>query len=291
MEKTSNNSGFKVVILLLALLLSGSIWYIFKVKGDSKAVETTLTSEKDKLVKELKLAADSLSVAIASNTTMSEELTAERERIEQLMAEVQKSKGDVASMAKYKVEANKLRNSVATLLEQVGLLRKQNEKLTVERDSTATVLCEVKKLSDTLTAQNSKMASTIEKGSRLSVLNLVVSAVRQKSSGKQISTDKASKADVLKISFMIAENQIAKSEDKTYYIQIIDAKNNVQGELKNKVFGEKSLTYSFETLVKYENKTVKVEKDLPVTNLEKGSYFVNIFDKAELISKTNFTLR
>jgi hypothetical protein len=39
---------------------------------------------------------------------------------------------------------------------------------------------------------------------------------------KQIETDKARRADVLKISF-IAENQIAKSGDKVYYVQVIDS--------------------------------------------------------------------
>ena len=90
---------------------------------------------------------------------------------------------------------------------------------------------------------------------------------------------------------MIAENQIAKSGDKTYYVQVIDSKSNVLGDKKTEMFGEKSLTYSFVTSVKYENKTVKVEKDLPVTDIQSGSYFVNIFDKAELVSKTSFTLK
>jgi hypothetical protein len=43
------------------------------------------------------------------------------------------------------------------------------------------------------------------------------SAYKVRNSGKQIETDKARRADVLKISFTIAENQIAKSGDKVYY--------------------------------------------------------------------------
>jgi KaiC/GvpD/RAD55 family RecA-like ATPase len=53
-----------------------------------------------------------------------------------------------------------------------------------------------------------------------------------RNSGKQIETDKASRADVLKISFTIAENQIAKSGDKVYYVQVIDSKNNVLRDRK-----------------------------------------------------------
>jgi hypothetical protein len=42
-----------------------------------------------------------------------------------------------------------------------------------------------------------------------------------RSSGKQIETDKAEQI-CLKVSFTIAANQIAKSGDKTYYVQVID---------------------------------------------------------------------
>ncbi|ENA1794092.1 hypothetical protein ABF176_000902 [Flavobacterium psychrophilum] len=290
-NKKSNNSGLKAVIVILSLLLLGNLWYVYKITNDCKAVETVLISEKDAVLKDLMIQKDSLNAAISSNTTLSDELIAERDKVQQLMADVEKSKGDVASMSKFKTEALKLRSNVAVLMKQVDHLKKENVKLTVQRDSTAVVLGESRKFADTLVNRNFKMANTIEKGSKLSVLNLEASAVRQKKSGKQISTDKASRADVLKISFMIAENQIAKSGDKTYYVQIIDTKNNILGEKNTYVSGEKSLTYSFVSAVKYENKTVKVEKDFEVKDVQSGAYFVNIFDKTELVSKTSFTLK
>ncbi|TGD59834.1 coiled-coil domain-containing protein [Flavobacterium humi] len=290
-NQKQSNSGLKAIILILALLLLGSLGYMYKLTSDSKAVEKVLMSEKDSVLKDLHAANDSLSAAIASNTSMSEELIVERDRVQKLMADVEKSKGDAASMSKYKTEAIKLRSSVDNLMKQVTQLKKQNERLTVERDSTAVVLTDARRANDTLTAHNDNLAKTVEKGSRLTILNLQTSAVKQRSSGKQVATDKASRADVLKISFMIAENLIAKSGDKAYYVQVIDSKNNVLGEKKTEAFGEKSLTYSFIATVKYENKTVKVEKDLSVADIQGGSYFVNIFDKDVLVSKTSFTLR
>jgi hypothetical protein len=53
--------------------------------------------------------------------------------------------------------------------------------------------------------------------------------VRTLNKSKQIKR----RADVLKISFTIAENQIAKSGDKVYYVQVIDSKNNVLGDKEN----------------------------------------------------------
>ena len=290
-ETKQSNSGLKAVIAILALLLVGSLGYIYKITTDSKLTETKLLSEKELVLKDLGDAKDSLNIAISSNSTLSDELLLERDRVEKLIVEVEKAQEGAASMQKYKVEAGRLKNNVNKLMKEVAVLKKQNELLVMERDSTSTALGDSKRLNDTLSLQNNKLATVVEKASKLTVLNLQSSAIRQKSSGKQISTDKASKADVLKISFMIAENQVAKSGDKNYYVQIIDPKNNILGDKKIENFSDKSLTYSFVSAVKYENKTVQVSKDLPVQDIAEGLYVVNIFDKAELVSKTTFTLR
>ena len=96
---------------------------------------------------------------------------------------------------------------------------------------------------------------------------------------------------MLQVNFTVAENKIAKSGDKTYYVQVIDSKNNVLGDKSTISFGDNTLTYSFTTTVKYENKTVEVSEQLPGKDFAKGTYFVNVFDKGELVSKSSFSLR
>ena len=204
------------------------------------------------------------------------------------MDELNRSKGDVS---KYRKQASSLQSKMNTLIAENDELKKQNGVLTVQRDSTVTVLGESKKYNEVLVGQNEELSKTVEKASKLTILNTKTSAYKMRSSGKQIETDKASRADVLKVSFTIAENQVAKSGDKTYYVQVIDSKNNVLGDKKTETFGENTLTYSFTTKVKYENKTVNVSEDLPGKDFAKGSYFINIFDNDQLVSKTSFTLR
>lgn len=288
----SNNRGLKAIIAVLALLLLGSLGYMYKLSTNSQESLSLLKSEKESVMKDLEVTKQSLDEAIASNTTMSDELIAERDKIQQLMADLEKTKGnDAATISKYKGEAQKLQAKIANLMKQIEGLQKENSNLNTRIDSTNTVLSQARSMNDTLVSQNDNLAKKVERGSKLSVLNLQTLAVKQKSSGKQVETDKANRADVLKVSFMIAENQIAKSGDKIYYVQVIDSKNNVLGDKKVESFGEKSLTYSFVATVKYENKTVKIERDLPVSDIQEGTFFVNVFDKSELVSKTSFTLR
>ena len=171
------------------------------------------------------------------------------------------------------------------------MLKKDNQKLVNQRDSTVTVLGEARKTNEGLLAMNDGLTKTVEKAAKLKVLNTKGIAFKLKSSGKEINTDKASRADMLKISYTIAENEVAKSGTKVYNVQIIDSKNNVLGDKKTETFGEKLLTYSFQSTVNYENKTLDVVQNLSGKDFEKGAYTVNIFDKDELVSSTSFTLR
>lgn len=293
MEEQQNNSGssLKAIIAILAILLVGSLVYIYKMTSDAKQVQTELTktvSEKESVMKDLQELKTTYDAAIAENTSMSEELIKERDKVVSLMNEVNKSKGD---LSKYKAQYLKLESNMKVLMAENEGLKKENKTLTVQRDSTIVVLGESKKYNEVLVGQNEELTKTVEKGSKLTVLNMKTAAYKIRSSGKQVETDKAGRADVLRISFTIAENQIAKSGDKEYYVQVIDSKNNVLGDKKTETFGDKSLTYSFISNVKYENKTVDVSEDLPGKNFEKGTYFVNVFDKSELVSKTSFTLK
>jgi len=291
MENQRNNSNLKAIIVVLAILLLASLGYMYKMSSDAKETQSVMVSEKTTVMTELAALKATYDKAIAENTSMSDELIAEREKVVTLMADLEKSKGDAASMRRYKDRYFKLEQDMKGLIAQVEDLKKQNTTLTTERDSTIVVLDESKKYNQVLVGQNEELSKTVEKGSKLSVLNLKTGAYKERSSGKQIATDKASRADVLKVNFTIAENQIAKSGDKTYYIQVIDSKNNVLGDKKTEVFGDQSLTYSFTKTVNYENKTVQVSEDLKGKDYAKGTYFVNIFDQGELVSKSSFVLK
>jgi cell division protein FtsB len=287
----NNNSSLKAVIAVLAVLLIGSLVYIFKLSSDTDVVKTELTTtmtEKESVMKDLQELKTTYDAAIAENTSMSDELIQERDKVVALMDDLNKSKGDVS---KFRSQVQAMQGKMKTLVAENDELKKQNGVLTTQRDSTIVVLGESKKYNEVLVGQNEELAKTVEKGAKLSILNTKTSAYKLRSSGKQIETDKASRADILKISFTIAENQIAKSGDKTYYVQVIDSKNNVLGDKKTESFGDNTLIYSFKTTVKYENKTVNVTEDLPGKDFAKGAYFINVFDNDELVSKTSFNLR
>lgn len=294
MENQKSSSSLKAVVAILAILLVGSLVYIFKLTSDTEIVKTelkTTMSDKDTVMKDLEELKSTYDAAIAENTSMSDELIQERDKVVNLMSDLNKSKGDVASLSKYRSQYNALQGNMKVLIAENDNLKKANTTLTAQRDSTVVVLGESKKYNEALAGQNEELSKVVEKAAKLTVLNTRGSAYKLKSSGKEVSTDKASRADVLKISYTIAENQVAQSGTKSYFVQVIDSKNNVLGDKKTENFGDNNLTYSFISNINYENKTIDVTENLRGKDFPKGTYYVNIFEKDKLVSKTSFTLK
>lgn len=293
MENQKNNSSLKAIIVVLAILLAGSLAYMYKISSDAKITETALVKDKETAMEELSLLKTKLDAAIAENTSVSDELIAEREKVVKLMADLKKSNGDVASLKKFQAQYNALNAKFNALVKENGLLKDQNITLVSKVDSLNMALGESMRFNDTLVIQNENLAKTVEKASKLTVMNLRTQAFKEKSSGREVETSRARRADKLKVCFSIAENEVAKSGNRLYYVQIIDSKNNVIGEKRTENFGSQTLTYSFTTTVAYENKSVDVCENLEGNGVdfEKGDYFVNIFDKGTLVSKTTFTLK
>jgi len=291
MENQKSNSSLKAIIVILSILLVGSLAYMYKMSTDSETTEKTLLSEKDKLVHELEATKASYDAAIADNSAIKGDLEAERAKIEELLAEVKKSKGDVAALSRYKNDYRKLKREHDALLAENLRLKEENGSLTTQRDSTMTALGETKRYNDTLVNQNANLSKTVEKAAKLQILNLHIQPYKEKSSGKLVQTEKAKRVDVVRVTFNIAANEVAKAGNKMYYVQVIDPMNNVIGDKATEAFGDQSLTYSFITNAVYENKTMEVNETISGQDFAKGVYHVNVFDKGQLAASTTFNLK
>ena len=77
MEKQQNNSSLKAIIAVLAVLLVGSLVYIFKMSSDAEVVKSELTTtltEKESVMKDLQTLKTTYDAAIAENASMTPEL-------------------------------------------------------------------------------------------------------------------------------------------------------------------------------------------------------------------------
>jgi len=283
-SKKQVTKSFKILIILLVFSMLGSLFYIYKMSDRSKKIIISLREEKAMVLKDLEKSDLFLKQVITSNKQLSKKLAIEQAKIKKLIAELKTQKVTEKNIIVYKQSANNADERIKFLLNEIN-----NYKNKI--DSTNIVLGNERKKVDTLTTSNKKLSTTIDKAAKLYFYNLNFTTLKDKGSGKQVETNRASRINLIKISFMIAENNVVKASNKDFYVQIIDSKGNVIG-LKNSIkIGTQELTYSSILNANYKNETLKVEGEIPVSDLSEGVYFINIFDKAKLILNTSFNLK
>ena len=288
-QKQSNNS-FKIVIILLSFTMLGSFFYIYKMSSKSKEMIISLREQKSNLLGDLEKSQLFLNQVLTSNKSLSKKLSSEQTKIKNLIFDLKKKNISEKSLVVYQKSVDDVDDRVKLLLSEINAYKKTIDSTNAVLKNTNVVLKKEKTKNDTLTVSNKKLVKKITEASKLYFYDLQTTPLKTKNSGKQVETDNANKVDLLKISFMIAESDLVKSTNKDFYIQIIDNKNNVLGSKKVEKFGSQTLTYSTAVKVKYKSKTIKAEGEIPVSELEEGYYFVNVFDKTKLILKSSFTL-
>jgi hypothetical protein len=290
--KYSSSSSLKIICLVLgiALLISLGCGYIFY--DNYVANQIIVNNEKQLLINDLKEAKNKLELEATNSESLNSELIIERQKVSALLDEIGNSNLDISSIIKYKKEVTRLNKIVVSLREYNVKLIKSNDMYKRQRDSTILVLGNSKKYKDSLVDIKENLYKTIKKGARFLVFNLKVEPLKQQKIKEAVVTNKASQVNLLKVSFNILGNRFDKPYSKQYYIQIIDKENNIIGLNKSKKFGNSVLYYSClsEDKIEKENESVIVTEYIPGENLLKGVYYINIFDRDELVTKSTFTL-
>ena len=177
------------------------------------------------------------------------------------------------------------------MLVEYEVLKDENRNLQTTVEMKETELANQVAINDSLSIENVTQANTITEAKELSIASLNSIGIIERSSGKQIPTDKARRVDKVKLCFAVAANKVADKGDRVYHIQILDPKNNVIGAKETIDVNGMSLTYSAETKFFYKNKTIDICEYISEEKFEKGTYFVNIFQEGVNIANTSFDLR
>jgi predicted RNase H-like nuclease (RuvC/YqgF family) len=291
-SNNSTNKSLKIVILMLAMIMLGGLFYIYKMSDRSKKVIVTLRSEKAATLKELRESQAKMEEVVLDNSDLSSQLVAEKAKIAELILKIENSKpGDNASDLKFAKEAQAMQKSISNLTNQINASKRKldsvNNVLTITKSANNDLSTKNKDLQ----TNNKDLSTKITEAEQLNYLDLKAGAYKEKGSGKYTETDNSGKASLIKISFSIAQNKLSQSKNKKYFIQVIDSKNNVIGNKQSINFDDQTLVYSTINIVKYENRAIKVENEIEVDKLEKGTYTVNVFDFSNMILTTTFDLK
>ena len=295
MTETKNNNGLKVLAGLLGVVLLGTIIYTVSLYQDKKKTETVLTQEKQLVVEDLNSLKSEYDKAILESNATNEELVSARDNIAKYIDSVKTMKADITSLARYRRQVGVLKAEREQLLAQVDSLTRSNSFIAMQRDSTYVELEKQTVFNDSLVVQNTQLADVVEKGSALNLSKFKIDAVKERTSGKLVSTSRATRTDKFKICFTVADNVIAEAGDREFFVEVLDPQGNVLGESYSKTNeGGASVTYSKGTNFYYENKSLDVCDYInkPAGDFQKGNYMVNVYDDGlKLLATSKFTLK
>ncbi|KAB7530578.1 hypothetical protein F8C76_03505 [Flagellimonas olearia] len=295
MTEAKNNNGLKVIAGLLGVVLLGTIIYTVSLYQDKKETTQALTQEKELVVEDLNNLKSEYDKAILESNATNEELVAARDNIAKYIDSVQGMKADIASLSRYRRQVSVLKAEREKLLKQVDSLTQSNSLLAMQRDSTFTELEKQTVFNDSLIVQNTQLADAVERGSALNLSVISVDAVKERTSGKLVSTSRARATDKLKVCFTVASNTIAEAGDREFFIEVLGPQGNVLGEGLTKATEEgASITYSKGTNFYYENSSLDVcdYVNKPAGDYQKGNYMVNVYDsKLKLLGTSKFELK
>lgn len=289
-----------IFIIVFLALISLVLTYMLLTKSqqsDEQATEilqlenTTLTLKSD--LQEMLIQYDTVTVA---NEKMQAEILAQREQIKDLLKQVDKHKDDAWIIHKLKKEAGTLREIMKGYLFTIDSLNTLNVHLRADRDSLNMALNQVTKQKDQLASKTTNLEGIIAKGSVLPVSDLLAEAIRVRSSGKQSTTNRADRAEMIKICGRLGENKIAEKGKKTLYLRIISPDARVlddgTGSPATFKFDGVSGVYSVKREIDYQNEAQDVCIYYTVNGeLPTGQYIAELYESETKIGTATFDLR
>jgi hypothetical protein len=320
MANAKNSTTLYVIIAVLVMALAASIGYNIGSLNSNNGSNSnsSVNAINAKVLKEIEDLKSIYDTKIAEKKATYNDLEAEKQKVQKLVAELEQNKGSASALLKYKEQYQNLESKMRLLVDEIVILKTNKTKAVTKVKTAKTIITDAKRpitsfgIKNKKTAtSNSKTETTIETNPKvevpvqkeeipekpvekvyvnLDVLNLKSSAFSTKSS-KQEETNSANKTDVIKVSFVIEANPNVKAEEKRFFIQVVNAKNKVLGRRITEFLDDKSITYSMSKTINYDNQAIQISQELSAEEFEKGTYTVNIYERSRLVGKTTFILK
>ncbi len=228
-EKEKSNKKKGLILWIIILLLMGTngytIWLLLQEQSrvvEQKVVTETVIVERDNVKSDLLVLQKDYEGIVAKDALMQKDIDEKKARIEELIIEAEKHKGDAYMLSKLRKEAETLRSIMQGYVRTIDSLNTLNQNLVAEKKTVLKQLDVEKEKQNTLVKEKEELKTTIAKGSILTCFNVSAKAVLFKKGGKkEIETTKARKTEKIKVSFSLGENKIAKSGEKTVFIRIM----------------------------------------------------------------------
>ena len=294
-KKNRSSTGLLLLVVLLLISNVVMLWMLMQRGEEVEQTQqqvATLTTQKEDVTLMLENMLSSYDTLKTENDQLTSEMELQKQQIEELMTKVKRGGYD---LAKAKKEAETLRSIMKNYVHQIDSLNQANQALTVQNVGLTQELGVVTGQKDALTTEKEALQGRIAKGAVLHTTAILAGGLFMRSNGKQVDTDRAKKAEMVKCCFTLGVNNVTDPGDKTLYMRVIspDGKVLLAGDGNNRFsFNGVEGEYSAKREVNYQNQAV----DVCIfwtggEELRTGQYIVEVYESGALVSTVKFDLK
>ena len=295
--------------VLIALLL-GTWGYIIYDKSKTKETIAqrdtqivTVNAEKDSIQLAFNSASSKLDSLQTSNTKFQGALAEQNDKISKLKSDISsvlnKKNATDAELKRAKDEIGQLKTEIEGYSAEIERLKGENKVLTsanaqlnTQKDS---LNAATKTLQQNLSNTEAAKRNVEDLASTLHASNITIAAIEKKSSGKEVLTTKAKKADLLRCTFDLDENMVSPSGVKQIYICVTgpDGKAITDGStFVSREEGAKVYTIRVDsTYEQGKRKQIKADWKNTTGKYPVGDYKISIFNNGFKIGEGIKTLK
>ncbi|WP_276091210.1 hypothetical protein [Pedobacter sp. JY14-1] len=289
------NKIYFLVIVIAALL--GTNAYLFFKDRDKNDRYISVSIEKERLRLEVEKIEAELDKVNALNVDISEKLAGEQQEARRQIAELKKAlqEGELTQqeLDKAQEQVKELRDFVRNYNETIIKLEKENQRLKSKMDSLRESANNAEKRKLELEKQNDELAAQVKTSSALKAANVMVTAYKVKSSGRNIEVTRAGTAKKLSVFFDITPNPLATKDYHKIYLRVFDPAGNLIANENNMFEADgQEMQFSSSTSISYNDDNTSYRMDWINPNpFMKGVYSIILYADGYTMGRSEIELR
>ncbi|MFN0031380.1 MAG: hypothetical protein ACKVOR_04390 [Flavobacteriales bacterium] len=289
----------KVYIGIIAVLLGVVGYMAYNINKKEKEI-VYINQEKGTVMDEaegLEIELEAMRMRYDTMTVTNSELMANRDanlaQIEELQKKVKSRNYDIK---KLQSEAETLRGIMKNYIYQIDSLNTANKQLAMERDQQTQRAVDAETKGQQLESDLSTSNQMVAKGAQLQAGNFTNTALFERTNGKQVDTEKASKTEMIKTCCTVRKNEIAKPGSRKLYMSVVgpDGKTlsgNTSGLIET---GSTETAYSVSREIDYQQQDTDVCIYYMAPDgytFQKGNYKISIYEAGALIGSSTLVMK
>ncbi len=282
------------LILLCLLLMGGLVWLYLdldKQKQENREMQELAELDKQEMENEYQQFAMQYSEMKTqiNNDSIVAQLSAEQEKTQRLLRELQQVKAnDAREITRLKKELATVRAVLRSYVIEIDSLNRLNQNLQEENTRVKAQYEEATQQIEGLSSEKQSLSEKVAIAAQLDAIGISMQA-KDKRNKK---TDHASKAKTMQVNFSLAKNVTAQNGMRTVYVRITSPTGSLLGNAGSFSYENRTLQCSMKKAVEYGGQETPVTLYWNVDQaLVGGTYQVSIFADGHMIGSRSFSLK